>query len=370
VIPASSYAILGPTSSSFEYDPRFEPADPWAQRSLLSFCTAIEKDFALEAVKCWPEEFRVWLLQTGHRFPSRHFYAQLEQWDNDPSAEPSNLTGYDSYTGTMVMTTVTIYPRILTLSSRDTWKAWIADWNSRAPLTANYAYPTASKWKGAATEKALVQGSLETIFFVSGTAFVCTILSTFSCCLSIVSVLLVLMIVLLLFFMICIMGWTLGPIELLGIIFFVGYTASYPLHVVHSFCHVSKDSIAEECMAMLPSRKAHHECHQDDASVITWSEARRVKVIIALRQIGGAVVCSTISICGVGFFLFFAQINLLLKFGIMLVAVSLLSLIMVLTLFPAILLVLDLECICCIRCARYLFGCFKCVCRSKQHSES
>merc|ERR1712159_209686 len=116
----------------------------------------------------------------------------------------------------------------------DAWDDFIRQWNSGAPLTANRAFHTSETWVEAETNASLVTGAIETVLVVLLTAFLSVFFSTFSFSLSVFSICLVLFaIITLFFFMVSIMGWSVGPIELLSLIVFVGYSVTYPLHVAH-----------------------------------------------------------------------------------------------------------------------------------------
>merc|ERR1719316_39060 len=105
--------------------------------------------------------------------------------------------------------------------------------------------------------------------------------------------------------MFCILRWTFGPVEAIGLILFVGFSVDYTLHVAEAF---------------------HH--------------APPPKVENALRRVGGAVVSAASTTSGSAFFLFFCTIQVFVQFGGAMILNALWSLLFALVFFPALLTVL------------------------------
>ena len=74
--------------------------------------------------------------------------------------------------------------------------------------------------------------------------------------------------------MFCVLKWTFGPVEAIGLILFVGFSVDYTLHVAEAF---------------------HH--------------APPPKVENALRHVGKAVMSAAATTIGSAFFLFFCTVN-------------------------------------------------------------
>merc|ERR1719482_236652 len=105
--------------------------------------------------------------------------------------------------------------------------------------------------------------------------------------------------------MFCVLRWTFGAIEAIGLILFVGFSVDYTLHVAEAF---------------------HH--------------APPPKVENALRRVGWAVVSAAFTTSGSAFFLFFCTIQVFVKFGGAIILNSMWSLLFATVFFPALLSVL------------------------------
>merc|ERR1719316_2390490 len=102
--------------------------------------------------------------------------------------------------------------------------------------------------------------------------------------------------------MFCLLKWTFGPVEAIGLILFVGFSVDYTLHVAEAF---------------------HH--------------APPPKVENALRHVGRAVMSAAFTTTGSAFFLFFCTVNVFTDFGVAIIFNSAWSLLFALVFFPALL---------------------------------
>jgi hypothetical protein len=105
--------------------------------------------------------------------------------------------------------------------------------------------------------------------------------------------------------MFCVLRWTFGAIEAIGLILFVGFSVDYTLHVAEAFHH-----------APMP------------------------KVENALHHVGWAVVSAAFTTTGSAFFLFFCTVQVFVKFGGAIILNSAWSLLFALVFFPALLTIL------------------------------
>lgn len=360
IIPVDSYALLGPTSPWFRQDSRFEPSDPWAQRSMLSMCGAVRDKVDADKVDCWINDFRMWLLQRGDRFPSRNFHAQLAEWLSDHLAmidsekekeEVLELLAFDEQ-GKLQRAAI----RISTSDQKmEMWDAFVADWAVRAVSTASVLFVECAKWRGDADTLVLVTGSLETVVWSFVIAVLSVYGSTCNVCLTAMSAILVFAnIICMLFVMTVLMGWTVGPIELVGIICFVGYAITFPLHLTHEFSMVKEDQISDACSfleSMIdPSIIAPFKACPGDTSADSRAKSRVLRTIIALQRIGTAILNSAISTLGVSVFLIPCTLVIFFKLGVIIFTVTLQCCVLALIILPAMMMVIPVDCCTCCCC--------------------
>merc|ERR1719343_101394 len=104
------------------------------------------------------------------------------------------------------------------------------------------------------------------------------------------------------------MRWSIGPVEVISLIVFIGYAVTYSLHIAHRYS--SPEAI--------PDQPEETEQPKNEA-------VRRRRVVFALRSIGGATVGSAITTGGCACFLMAAKLTLFGKLGSVVLVVTLLS---------------------------------------------
>jgi hypothetical protein len=310
------------------FDHHFEPVNPWAQRALLDMCD-VPKELKVKWKRssCWPKKFKEFLMTRQKRFPTRNFYADL----GDFAAKESSVewhVWFKKGTGEMIATffefTVNVKNTLPTESALEHKKAWneyIASRNKMASVTANMAWGTSSLWVRAEADEAIKGSTGVTIIISVLSGFAGVLLFTMDIRLSVFVVGLVTCIIVgLAFFMVCIMGWKLGPIEVIALVAFVGYAVTYTLHVAHHYCY-AKPALPKGAR---PSKK--------------WFREARVK--IAVWKIGGAALGSAATTLGASVFLLFCTMRIFTKLGTVVCAVTILSVIFALLVFPALLMII------------------------------
>merc|ERR1712113_979555 len=62
-----------------------DPAEPWTQRDLYSFCTSLPDELRVVTLRCWIDDFRKSLTYTGDRFPvkKKDFHSLALQFGED-----------------------------------------------------------------------------------------------------------------------------------------------------------------------------------------------------------------------------------------------------------------------------------------------
>jgi len=128
----------------------------------------------------------------------------------------------------------------------------------------------------------------------------------------------------LVFFIVFIMGWAIGPIEVIALIVFIGYAVTYSLHIAHRYG--ASEASREGGDAWLPE------------SLAPATRARHERVVFALRSIGGAALGSAATTVGCSVFLLFCTLTIFKKLGGVVLAVTLMSIAMALIPLPAALL--------------------------------
>merc|ERR1712151_656265 len=120
------------------------------------------------------------------------------------------------------------------------------------------------------------------------------------------------------FFIVNVMGWAIGPIEVIALIVFIGYAVTYSLHIAHLYG--SEDAVVE-------------------TDYSKGSDAVRMKrTRFAMTSIGGAALGSAITTGCSCFFLLFCNLTVFNKLGGVVLAVTVMSILMALGPLPAALL--------------------------------
>merc|ERR1711879_575333 len=97
----------------------------------------------------------------------------------------------------------------------------------------------------------------------------------------------------LVFFVVVLMGWSIGLLEGISVIYFIGYAVTYSLHVAHLYGF----DIEQE---LLPP----------ELSQLSWGSQMRFRhTSLSLKSIGAATLGSGITTAGASFFLIFCQLS-------------------------------------------------------------
>lgn len=94
--PALYTPRVGSLEEVWSYDPNFQPSNPWAQRAMLAFCTHpwVQPGGELDVVSetCWVTSFRDLQREAGRKFPSRDFTDDISLWwDAEPLLGTENI---------------------------------------------------------------------------------------------------------------------------------------------------------------------------------------------------------------------------------------------------------------------------------------
>jgi len=329
--------LLGKREKSWEFNRVFRADSPNTQRMLLQACQKANQLEDLVVVtrrsECWIQEFRNWLKETGQQFPvpGNLFLPAFNSWRNG-RVMPSGVVAKDfmwldtdgslkaTYARFHVNINYQSTPASTIVTYMAHWNDLVAEFNSDAPLESGDTWHTSRLWIRAEAETAIVSSTVNTMLVSAGCGFVGALFFTH------LDVILSLMVVVtvagvtisLAWFMIVLMGWAVGAMEVLGLIVFVGYSITYSLHIAHKY------------------QERVIELQADDK--MSSRERRKEAVVHAMRCMSGAVIGSAVTTLGSSFFLFFCQLVIFVKLASVLFAVTFFAMIFATIALPAALL--------------------------------
>eukprot|EP00928_Gymnodinium_smaydae_P027796 TRINITY_DN21379_c0_g4_i1.p1 TRINITY_DN21379_c0_g4~~TRINITY_DN21379_c0_g4_i1.p1 ORF type:complete len:1177 (+),score=225.41 TRINITY_DN21379_c0_g4_i1:58-3531(+) len=304
--------------SRWSFAPGFRIDDPDAQRAVWRFCQGLgseaNKHLRIKSHDCWIEKLKDCMTSRNKLFPvtSSRFYSALETCSD-------GLTSTWRLNKKVVAIRVGVELDVATSVSSaekralaEAWDAHMAAWNAQSPVTAGSAFQTSEEWAREESGRQLTASMSTTVIVLFVLALVAVIIFTRSIALSFLVVYALGLVVLALFFVfVTLMQWSLGMLEGIAMIYFVGYALTYSLHVAHVYAHDLEDE---------PQPK----------------ETRRSqRVRHSLTQVGGAIWGSGATTAGASFFLVFCQLQVFQKIGTMCLVVTLLSVFVALCPLPA-----------------------------------
>jgi len=345
ILAPTSTPLVGALETQWSYDPKFQPQNPWAQRAMLAMCSDMPDSLRVTSSDCWIVNFRDYLSRSGDRFPSRDFDAKLINyhsysaidtqehiWFVDRQMKACHLafkSDVDKNSGASPMLDFKAY-----------WDAFVDQRNAAASVTASRAFHTSSSWVQAEAEAAIVDSMEVTIILSAACSALGVFLFTGDICLMFLVIALVLGIMSgLAAFMVVLMGWTVGPIEVIALVVFVGYAVTYSLHIAHDYSRVGEDHL--DLLAGQEHLAAKLGKSVEDCALLEGGRAMRVaRARVALLRLGHATLSSATSTIGSGFFLLFCTLNVFVKLGAVLMAVTTISIAVALLALPAVLMLL------------------------------
>lgn len=248
--------LLGVTDSPiWEFDPTFRPEDPRVLRSILALCSSNAKDQErmkqLNIVKnrCWLEDFKVWFEEKGHRFPpdphlGQDFSAFLGEF-----LLTIPLTGVRPSSdllwirdGKLKAMMIDYKLNISKRSGSETTFTNMALWDQRIKIFNQEISPYAEAWHisdlwvQAEAAQSVVDSTIVTFVISCSCAFMGMTIFTANPPLALIAVVNIIgVICCLTWFMVVVMQWPVGPIEVLSLIIFVGFAVDYSLHISHQY---------------------------------------------------------------------------------------------------------------------------------------
>lgn len=398
--PALTTPIVGQLDELWTWDPTFEPQNPWGQRSLWAMCShpwvVPGGHLDVTTTYCWLDSFRRYLKRSEKKFPSREFASDVVGWSYTEPLMPSDYLWMQDQQLKATFVEFKV-DRSDTMPSKDAaeyktlWDEYIIARNAEASVTANHAFHTSSKWVVTEAEEAIISSTLSTIIISASSAWFGVLVFSGDPALACMVTVLVLSIILgLAFFMTCMMGWQIGPIEVISLVIFVGYSIDFSLHIAHSFGEVNpSDPEMLQLEAIVRDREkrfraATHGKEQDlemleggggigirgaglgsprgtsadgagqefllheSDDVIRYRPTslsaeissspyrlRVARVRCAMLRLGGATLSSAVSTVGSNIFLLFTTMNIFVKLGAVIITVTVISITAALVVLPA-----------------------------------
>jgi len=372
-IRAARYTpLVGAPSEFWSYDPTFEPSSPWAQRALRDMCTDMPEDLAIWKAKCWIHRFRDYLADRGKRFPSREFDTDVVDYFYEDSIKAhANLWFND---GKLVACKHQFWINVGKFASAEKgleemekWAKYVDAKNAVASLAANAAYASGSVWVRSEAEKAIVGSTIDTIIIATMSGWVGVLVFTGDVWLAVLTTAVVLVVICgLAFFIVTLMGWAIGPIEVISLVVFVGYSVTYALHIAHNYNEITRyDADVLSSEEKVRRRKHEREVKQakrkqkaanpadrvgeevdaveldveQDFKVLpedfTPQQIRQARTRVSILHVGGATLSSALSTAGSSAFLLFCTLSIFVKLGAVVVAVTTLSIAGAIIMLPA-----------------------------------
>lgn len=342
--------LLGPNAERWSYDPHFQMSNPWAQRAVMAMCEdEPPAELLIFRRRCFIQDLRSRLRIDSRRFPSRNFYNEVTYYSltSLPMQEQLWIVS-DSVAAVSLSFQVDFSYEAGAeniLSFKEKWDTFVDGLNAKASSTGNMAWHTAQAWVQAEAEVAIINSTILTIVVAALGGFGCMLIFTLDPLLALLVLLLVIGVVTsLAFFMVVIMAWTVGPIEVISLVAFVGYSVTYSLHVAHIYGEANAEDDAEvEASQVIvespddPVPPPMKPPPTMDAEELTEGEKRKIRARKAMMRIGLSILSSTLSTVGASAFLLLSTMQIFTKLGFVVLVVSLLSCIASLVVLPAVL---------------------------------
>eukprot|EP00928_Gymnodinium_smaydae_P021462 TRINITY_DN18371_c0_g2_i1.p1 TRINITY_DN18371_c0_g2~~TRINITY_DN18371_c0_g2_i1.p1 ORF type:complete len:1173 (+),score=156.61 TRINITY_DN18371_c0_g2_i1:50-3568(+) len=323
--------------TAWSFNDNYEVNHPWAQRRLASFCRDTPDNLRVVYKICWINEFIKWLQDQGETFPLHSDRFEMLAMDfvavGTMVTRSANLKADNFFWVRNRQIKASFFEFIVDvdrLSSADValeyrklWDDYVFKHNGLVVGNAPEATHTSPLWVLADATSELISSTLITLLLVVVLAFAAVLLATKSLSLSIIVVLATVLVVGgLIFVIVNIMGLSIGPIEVIALIVFIGYSLTYSLHIGHHY------GLANALKRQLPPQLSRSKA------------LRHVRVEFALRCIGGAIIGSAFTTIGCSLFLLGCTLVIFNKLGAVAITVTVLSVFVSLVVLPAVLLLL------------------------------
>jgi len=335
----TSVELLGEAdpSDTWEFLPHFDLREPWSQRNILAFCTDAPTTLRISRQWCWMEQFREYMLRRTGSFPCRP--NEFQEMALKFIASGTSSTKGTRYLWVLGGEVKALYVSMEMDVSKDSdagtalqykahWDRYVDEWNAQASQTAEGAFHVSELWVEAERAGELMVSVLQTLIILFTLAFAAMFVFTGSVALSVYVVISAIGVVCgLCFFIVIVRGWKVGLIEVIAMIYFIGYALDYSLHIAYKYR--SPDALDEG------TARASTVAGVGLLTKEQRGQIRYDRTVFAIRSIGGAVVGSALTTAGASFFLVFCNLTLFNKLGWMCLAVTVFSVFIALGPLPA-----------------------------------
>lgn len=319
-------------SNQWSFLESFDLKQPWAQRDLFSFIANMPTTLKVTRTWSWIVNFRTWSLSEYGRFPMPvHMFndAAMSFISSGLSSTP-----HDRYVWVDNGEIRAVYASQETNQDKDAdpaevlelkgrWDDYCKEWDEQATLYARGVFHVSDEWVLPEAQSHLLFGTAITLLILIVLSFFGMLLFTRSTILSTFVVWSTIVVVgTLAFFIVVLMTWKIGLIEVVAMIYFIGYAVTYSLHITHVYA--SRHALRN------PPGLLELEGNQ----YIRYHRTR-----YALESIGGAALGSAITTAGASIFLVFCTLTVFKKLGSMCLAVTIMSIFVALGPLPAVLMI-------------------------------
>eukprot|EP00927_Polykrikos_kofoidii_P028065 TRINITY_DN24564_c0_g1_i1.p1 TRINITY_DN24564_c0_g1~~TRINITY_DN24564_c0_g1_i1.p1 ORF type:complete len:1660 (-),score=318.38 TRINITY_DN24564_c0_g1_i1:106-5085(-) len=383
LLATGTQPLLGTAAGSpymFSGDFHFE--DVWVQRHTVRLCDTWPAKLKVVTHLCWVAEFRDYVKRMGYRWP---LDADVNVHSLAFSFSSSVLIGRNvankyvwfneenKVKGMYVEASIDVSSSTSPETSSDMmarWDAHIAAYDASSK-TYKGVWHTSSLWVRGEAETVILRSTFMSICISLGCVLVGCIAFTRSLQLALIVMIMVLSVVgCLFFYMVVIMSWKVGAVEVVSLIIFVGFAVDYSLHLSHKYshCHITVVEVPRSKCDGVKGAQVHENDDQDIASVDQWrivatdepdlSEANSVteeglrflfthrreeryeRTRFAVQSLGSALVGSAATTIGCAAFLVPCTLVIFKKIGFVVLGVTFFAIIYTVLPLPAVLFVL------------------------------
>eukprot|EP00927_Polykrikos_kofoidii_P066188 TRINITY_DN61836_c0_g1_i1.p1 TRINITY_DN61836_c0_g1~~TRINITY_DN61836_c0_g1_i1.p1 ORF type:complete len:1330 (-),score=167.90 TRINITY_DN61836_c0_g1_i1:335-3886(-) len=319
------------SGSSWKYLQAVDLRDPWAQRNIYSLCTEFPRHFGVVESRCFMASFRKWLhTEKKLRFPTlpyafNEYSMEFIETVRIYATQRKYLWIDNGQLRAWFIAVIVDFSKLSSPSAimkyKVLWDEHIEKYNREAVETARPVFHASFTWVKVEERMAMLHSTLAAFGILLVLAFAGMLLFTWSLALSLFTVFSTICVVFILsFFVVVVMKWQVGLLEIIAVIYFIGYSVTYSLHIAHKYASPSAfwDSPNEA------------EFNRD---IRFW------RTFYAINTIGSASLGSAITTAGASMFLVFCTLTIFSKLGSMCLVVTLVSIIFSLGPFPALLMI-------------------------------
>jgi hypothetical protein len=357
----------------WSFDGRFDPADPWTQRSMMSLVESVPSELGgLKTNGVWIHTYERWLQEAkGVAFPSRDFHATIAEFILTTEGKAYRdfflvEAGWVKATKVQCLVDMRLSAGFLSIMElKRSWDRYIEMQNELAGVTSGQAFHVSQLWVRAEAQEGILTNTALSIGISIGIGFLAAFFfagDLWLAALCMVSVSLIILAQLL--FMVVILGWTMGAVEVVALIVFLGYVFTFNLHIAHAYSHsahddarcisidlseavgsarnpigtaVPVDSVADPMQQAAVSGKIERCCLGGPSQ--KRDDVRFFRARYALEAMGRSIFGSASTSVGCSLFLLPCLLQFFVRFGLVILTITVISLFYALGFLPALLMV-------------------------------